>query len=193
MDEPRAESLRQVLEAVGRGDRQAAAELLPLVYEELRRLAKSRISKLPPGNTLQGTALVHEAYMKLVGKKDPGWESRGHFFGAAAQAMRQILVDQAKRKKSVKHGGGKNRIDIEAVDIPLASPADDILVLDAALDRLRDYDPRKAQIVTLRFFGGLTREETAGVLGVSLSTLDREWRYIVAHLQQELHGEDLDT
>ena len=131
--------------------------------------------------------------MKLVGETDPGWQSRGHFFGAAAQAMRQILVDQARRKNRLKHGGGKNRIDIEAVDIPLNSPADDLLVLDAALDRLRAVDPRKAEIVSLRFFAGLTREETAGVMDVSLSTLDREWRYIVAHLHQELHGEESDT
>ncbi len=171
----------------------AAAEMLPLVYAELRRLAQARMAKLPPGNTLQPTALVHEAFMRLIGKRDPGWDSKGHFFAAAAESMRQILVDQARRKNRVKRGGGKQRIDIEAVDIPLESPVEDILALDAALDRLKLDDPRKAQIVTLRYFAGLSREETAQVLGLSLSTVDREWRYIVARLHKEVHGEPEET
>ena len=186
MGEPRAESLRQVLEAVGRGDRQAAAELLPLVYEELRRLAKSRISKLPPGNTLQGTALVHEAYMKLVGKKDPGWESRGHFFGAAAQAMRQILVDQAKRKSRLKHGGAHKRTDMEHVEPVIEPPAEDLLALDEALAQLEQADERKGRIVMLRFFAGLTAEETAAALDISVPTVEREWRFSRVFLYSRL-------
>jgi RNA polymerase sigma factor (TIGR02999 family) len=178
------------MDAARAGDRRAAAELLPVVYDELRRLAQSRLARLPPGNTLSATALVHEAYLKLVGARDPGWDGQAHFFGAAAEAMRQLLVDQARRKKSVKHGGGKNRIDLETIEVPFASSADDVLELDAALERLRADDPRKAQILTLRCFAGLGRDETAAAMGVSASTIDREWRFIVARLYKELKSED---
>lgn len=182
--------LTDVLRAAGTGDRKAAAELLPLVYAQLRDLARSRMAKVPPGNTLQPTALVHEAFVRLIGKEDPGWENRGHFFAAAAEAMRQILVDQARRKGRMKHGGGKNRIDIDDFDVPLESPVEDIMALDQALERLRADDERKAQIVNLRFFAGLSREETAAAMGVSLSTIDREWRYIVARLHKEMAAID---
>ncbi len=178
--------LTRVLAAAGAGDRAAAAELLPLVYVELRDLARALMARVPPGNTLQATALVHEAFMRVVGDADPGWDSKGHFFAAAAQAMRQILVDQARRKKRLKHGGGKKRIDLEAVDLPVHSPVDDVLALDAALQRLQRDDDRKARIVLLRCFAGLSREEAAAALGLSLSTIDREWRYIVARLHREL-------
>jgi RNA polymerase sigma factor (TIGR02999 family) len=184
----------RILSAIEGGDAQAAERLLPLVYEELRKLAAQKMAQENPGQTLQATALVHDAYIRLVDvDKAQHWNSRGHFFAAAAESMRQILVDQARRKNRVKHGGGKKRIDIDVIDVPFTSSPDEILALDEAIERLKADDPRKAQIVTLRYFAGLTREESAGVLGVSLSTLDREWRYIVARLHQELHGEELDT
>lgn len=186
----RGTSLSETLAATRTGDRKAAAELLPLVYAELRELARARMAHLPPGNTLQPTALVHEVFMRLVGKEDPGWDSKGHFFAAAAESMRQALVDQARRKNRVKRGGGKKRIEVEDFDVPLAQPVEDILALDDALDKLGADDPRKAQIVSLRYFAGLTREETAAALGVSLATIDREWRYIVARLHRELHGDE---
>ncbi|MHC4089374.1 MAG: ECF-type sigma factor [Planctomycetota bacterium] len=178
--------LTQVLSAASTVDRQAATELLPLVYDELRKLAQARMAKLPPGNTLQPTALVHEAYARLVGKDDPGWDTRGHFFAAAAEAMRQVLVDQARRKNRLKRGGGKKRIEIDDFDAPLNCPVEDVLALDMALERLGRDDPRKAQIVTLRCFAGLNREETAAAMDLSLATIDREWRYIVARLHKEL-------
>lgn len=179
--------ITKALEAA-RHDRQAAAELLPLVYRELRELARSRIAKLPPGNTLQPTALVHEAFMRVVGKQDPGWDNKGHFFAAAAEAMRNVLIDQARRKKRLKRGGDRKRIDVRDFDVPLASPVDDILALDEAIEALRQDDPRKAEIVSLRYFAGLSREETAAALDMSVSTVDREWRYIVARLHKALRG-----
>ncbi|MFN0135902.1 MAG: ECF-type sigma factor [Phycisphaerae bacterium] len=182
-----ATHLEQTLAAAGRGDRQAAAELLPLVYNELRALARARMGHVPAGNTLQPTALVHEAYMRLIGDRDPGWDTRGHFFAAAAEAMRNVLVDQARRKKRLKHGGEKKRIDgVDEFEVPLACPVEDVLALDEAIERLRADDERKAQIVTLRCFAGLDREETAAALDVSVPTVDREWRYIVARLHKEL-------
>lgn len=178
--------LSDALTAAGRGDRQAASDLLPLVYGELRELARARMANVPPGNTLQPTALVHEAFMRLVGKEDPGWDNRGHFFAAAAESMRQVLVDQARRKKRLKRGGDKKRIDVESFDVPLASPVEDILAMNEAIERLERDDPRKARIVVLRFFAGLTREETAAAMELSVPTIDREWRYIVARLHKEM-------
>jgi len=185
-----SEPLTDCLRAAGRGDRKAAAELLPLVYAQLRDLARSRMANVPPGNTLQPTALVHEAFMRLIGKEDPGWENRGHFFAAAAESMRQVLVDQARRKNRLKRGGGKKRIDVDDFDVPLESPVEDIVALDQALDRLRADDERKARIVTLRFFAGLNREETAAAMDLSVATIDREWRYIVARLHKEMGAID---
>lgn len=180
-------NLEKTLGAARLGDRKAAAELLPLVYNELRSLARSRMGHVPPGNTLQPTALVHEAFLKLVGKHDPGWDTRGHFFAAAAEAMRQVLVDQARRKNRVKRGGEKKRIEnVEEFEVELTSPVEDILALDDAIERLRADDERKAQIVTLRCFAGLSRDEVAAVMDLSVPTIDREWRYIVARLHKEL-------
>jgi len=179
----------EVVEAVARGEKQAAAELLPLLYKELRRLAVSRMAKLPPGNTLQPTALVHDAYLRLVGDQDPGWDGRGHFFASAAEAMRQLLVEQARRKAAVKHGGGKRRVDVDNVEIGVDQRIGEILAIDQAIDRLRVNDPRKADIVLHRYFAGLSREETAAVIGVSVRTIDREWRSIVARLHRDLHGD----
>lgn len=163
-------------------------KLLVLVYGELRKLARALMARTPPGNTLQPTALVHEAYLRLVGNVESSWNGRGHFFAAAAQAMRQILVDQARRKASLKRGGGRNRIEGRDVEPSIEPPVVDILALDEALDRLKRDDPSKAQIVLLRYFAGLSREETAAALGMSVRTLDREWRYIIARLHREVAG-----
>jgi len=184
-------SVTQILEAAGRGDPRAARDLLPLVYGELRRLARARMAKTPAGNTLQPTALVHEAYLRLVGDVDPSWNSRGHFFAAAAQAMRQILIDQARRKASLKRGGEHQRIPLEDVALSIGVPADDLLSLDDALEQLERADPRKGEIVMLRYFAGLTTAETAEVLGVSVRTIEREWRFIRTFLFSQLSG-DMD-
>lgn len=177
----------QILQAAAAGDRQAASDLLPLVYDELRALARARLAKVPPGNTLQATALVHEAYMKVVGEADPQWDGRGHFFAAAARAMRNILVDQARRKASVKHGGDAKRLD----QTPEISVAEDVapgemIALDSSLERLEVEDPRKAQVVMLRVFCGLTCEQTAQALNISVPTVERDWRFARAWLQKEL-------
>jgi RNA polymerase sigma factor (TIGR02999 family) len=168
------------------GDRQAAAELLPLIYDDLRKLARSRMARLAPGQTLQPTALVHEAYARVIGSGDPGWDGRGHFFGAAAQAMRNILVDQARSKAALKRGGGRQRLELQEGDLAIQPPREDILALDEALRRLETDDPRKGRIVNLRYFAGLTAEETAAALDVSVGTVEREWRYIKAWLHTQL-------
>lgn len=172
---PPASDLTRILAAAGAGDRKAAAELMPLVYEELRTLARARLSHRPPGMTIQPTALVHEAYLKLVASGDPGWDSRAHFFGAAAQAMRNILVDQARRKKSLKRGGDARRVD--DFELLIEPPSEDILALDEALTALEKRDERKARIVMLHYFSGLTLEETAAALKISVPTVQREWRF----------------
>lgn len=173
-----ARNVTQLLRSAGDGDERAAAELLPLLYDELRRLARARLAHVPPGNTLQPTALVHEAFLRLVGSDGAGWNSRGHFFAAAAQAMRQILVDQARRKAAVRHGGAQKRAALDDGDAAICPPSDDVLAVHEELERLEREDPHKARIVALRYFGGLTMEETAEALGMSLSTLEREWRFI---------------
>jgi len=176
----------RVLQAVKRGDPRAADQLLPIVYEELRRLGRSLMRKTPPGNTLQPTALVHEAYIRLVGNEDPGWNSRGHFFAAAAQAMRQILVEQARRKSRRRHGGGQKRVDADGMDLPIEPPSDDILALDEALERLQTRDKRKADVVMLRHFAGLTSDQTAKMLGISKRSADRDWYFARAFLYTQL-------
>jgi RNA polymerase sigma factor (TIGR02999 family) len=180
----------RVLEAIARGERRASSELLPLVYDELRRLAARRLARESPGQTLQATALVHEAYLRLVGGGDAmRWADRRHFFLAAAEAMRRILVDNARRKQSAKHGGGWNRCDVDAVDpeAPEASDAEpDLAALDAALHRLAEHDPQKARLVELRYFAGLTGDQAAAVLGISPSSADRQWVYARAWLRREM-------
>lgn len=194
VSEIRAGMVTQVLKAVSAGDPRAAHELLPLVYSELRKLAVSRMAKTPPGNTLQPTALVHEAYMRLVGSEEPpSWNSRGHFFAAAAMAMRQILVEQARRKSSLKRGGEYQKLDIEADELAIEPPSEDILALDEALKQLEAHDPRKAQIVMLRFFAGLTMEETAAALGISVPTAERDWRFVKAMLHSQLSNKEQDA
>lgn len=187
---PQSEVTR-VLKAAASGDKQASASLLPLVYDELRRLARSRLSRTPPGNTLQPTALVHEAYLKLLGDHDPGWDGRHHFFGAAAQAMRDIVVDHARHKAALKHGGDRERVDFDLAvpEISFHRSPEDILALNQALLRLEEEDPRKAQLVMLRCFAGLSQSEVASVLDLSERTVERDWRYIKAWLQCELQGD----
>ncbi len=174
-------------------DAHASAELLPLVYQELRMLARARLAKVPPGNTLQPTALVHEAYLRILGDESTTWANRGHFFAAAAQAMRQILVDQVRYKQALRHGGGLDRVDVEDVEVPFAPLEVDTLALHQALERLEEEDPRKAQIVLLRYFAGLNREETAQCLDLSVRTVDREWKFIAARLHRDLFGEDTSS
>ena len=186
MGETATKAVTVALQAASRGDRQAAAALLPLVYEELRDLARARMAKLPPGQTLQPTALVHEAYLRVLGDADHQWDSRGHFFAAAARAMRNILVEQARRKASHRHGGGFQRVEVSDSELAILPPAEDVVALDAALQHLEADDPRKGQIVNLRYFAGLTAEETAAALGVSKGTIDREWRYIRRWLYVQL-------
>ncbi|HKK70754.1 MAG TPA: sigma-70 family RNA polymerase sigma factor [Candidatus Krumholzibacteria bacterium] len=177
MPDPTPAAIEDAIRSVRDGRPRASEELLPLVYEHLRRLARARMAKVPPGNTLQPTALVHEAYLRLSSSKDPAWDGRGHFFAAAAEAMRQILVDQARRKASLKRGGDRERIELDDVDLRIQPPSDDILDLDTALDALADEDRVKADVVLLRHFAGLDREETARTLGLSPRTVDRHWTY----------------
>jgi len=163
-----------------------AAELLPVVYAELRRLAAAMTARLPPGQTLQPTALVHEAYLKLVRNRDPGWDGQRHFFGAAAQAMREILVDQARRKASLKRGGHGQRVELSEGLALIEPPADDLLALDEAIGQLQIEKPHVAEIVLLRHFAGLSLEETAAVVDKSVSTVTRDWRYARAWLAGRL-------
>jgi RNA polymerase sigma factor (TIGR02999 family) len=168
---------------------QPAAKLLPIVYAELRRLAATMAGRLPPGQTLQPTALVHEAYLRLVGDQDPGWEGRRHFFGAAARAMRDILVEQTRRKGAQKHGGGGRRVELTEGLAIIEPPADDLIALDEAIQKLQAHKPHLAEIVMLRYFTGLSVDETAGVLGESERTVYREWRHARTWLALEL-GQD---
>ena len=182
----------EILRGIVAGDRDSAERLLPCVYSELRALARALLAERPPGNTLQTTALVHEAYLRLVGENDPGWNGRGHFFGAAARAMRRILVEQARRKAALKHGGGQKRTDVNEWDIAIESPAEDILALDDALDVLATVDERKARVVELRFLVGLDIAETAEVLGISEPTVQRDWRFARAFLYDQLRTGSTD-
>jgi RNA polymerase sigma factor (TIGR02999 family) len=181
----------RILSAIEHGDPRAAEQLLPLVYDELRKLARRRLASEKPGQTLQATALVHEAYLRLVGDaQDPPFDSRGHFFSAAAEAMRRILVENARRKRRQKHGGGLVRVDLDEADLACRLPPDDLLALDEAMARLAAEDPLKARLVQLRFFAGLSLDEAAGVLGVSAVTAKRYWRYARAWLHREVSGTD---
>jgi RNA polymerase sigma factor (TIGR02999 family) len=182
----------RILAAVEKGDQQAADQLLPLVYDELRRLAAQKLGRETPGQTLEATALVHEAYMRLVQSDQkgstPSWNSRGHFFAAAAEAMRRILVEKARHKKRLKRGGGRSRQELDDIEVSAAVPPIDLLALDIALDRLESTDQRKAQLVKLRFFAGLTLEEAAQALGIARSTADSDWAYAKAWLRVQIDG-----
>jgi RNA polymerase sigma factor (TIGR02999 family) len=176
----------RILSAIEQGDPHAAAQLLPLVYDELRKLAAQKLTQEKPGQTLQATALVHEAYLRLVG--DQHFDNRGHFFAAAAEAMRRILVEKARRKKRLRHGGELQRQQLDQAEPAIVAPVDafDLLVLDDALDRLEAAFPRRAQLVKLRFFAGFTLPEVAQMLGISQSTAEADWTYAKAWLQREM-------
>jgi RNA polymerase sigma factor (TIGR02999 family) len=182
----------RILNAIEEGDPHAAGQLLPLVYDELRKLAAQKMAQEAPGQTLQATALVHEAYVRLVGKDDRAhWNNRGHFFAAAAEAMRRILVDQARRKSTLRAGGGRDRIDLEDAVPVVEGPGDEILALDEALTRLAERDPVRAELVKLRFFAGLTMPEAAAALGISLATAERYWTFARAWLFTDLTDGEL--
>jgi len=180
--------LTQILRAIDSGEPKAAGELLPLVYDELRKLARHRMSFESADHTLQATALVHEAYLRLVGKDDPGWQNRAHFFAAAAEAMRRILVDHARRKQADKRSGDLERQSLDALQLVASLPADDIVALDEALLRLKQIEPQAAQVVQLRYFAGLSLPEIAQMLDVSPRTADRQWAYARAWLHRELRS-----
>ena len=172
----------RILNAIDHGDRHASEELLPMVYEQLRELAARKMAQEAPGQTLQPTALVHEAWLRLVGGQNIQWEGRAHFFGAAAEAMRRILINNARRKHALRHGGGQQRVDIEAIEIATAVKDDEILAVDDALERLSQQDRPKAELVKLIYFVGLTIPEAASILGISEPTAKRHWAYARAWL-----------
>jgi RNA polymerase sigma factor (TIGR02999 family) len=180
----------RILSAIEHGDQQAAEQLLPLVYDELRKLAAQKLSLEKPGQTLQATALVHEAYLRLVddAAATSGWDSRGHFFAAAAEAMRRILVEKARKKRRLRHAGGLRKQPLEANEPAIASPVDaiDLLALNEALDRLEAASPRKARLVKLRYFAGRTLPEVAAMLGIAQSTAEADWTYAKAWLKREM-------
>jgi RNA polymerase sigma factor (TIGR02999 family) len=178
-------NITQILSALEGGDPKAAAELLPLVYDELRQLAAVRMAEEKPGQTLQATALVHEAYLRLVGNEQ-SWNNRGHFFAAAAEAMRRILVESARRKNRLKHGRELRRVDLDSGCLVSSAPSLDLLALDEALSRLAETEPAKAELVKLRFFAGLTMPEAATVLDISLATAERYWTFAKSWLYAEL-------
>jgi RNA polymerase sigma factor (TIGR02999 family) len=180
----------RILEAIDQGQKLASAELLPLVYRELRQLAAHKLSLERPGQTLQPTALVHEAWLRLVGAEDPGWDGRAHFFAAAAEAMRRILIENARRKSRLKHGGDLERVDVDLLELTAATSPECLLAVDEALSALEQVDASAAQIVKLRFFAGLTHSEVAEALGVSLSTVERSWVFSRAWLFQRIRESD---
>jgi len=177
----------RILSAIEDGDPHAAAQLLPLVYNELRQLAAQKLAKEPPGQTLQPTALVHEAYLRLVG--DQKFEGRGHFFAAAAEAMRRILVENARRKQRIKHGGDRERLDIDIADLPTQMTSDELIALDNALEKLKQHDPIKAKLVELRYFAGMTIQQASEALGISRVTAHRYWTYARAWLRRQMKAD----
>jgi RNA polymerase sigma factor (TIGR02999 family) len=183
--------LSRILSAIEQGDPHAAGQLLPLVYDELRRLAAHKMAQEKPGQTLDATALVHEAYLRLVGQgEEPHWNSRGHFFAAAAEAMRCILINRARDKVRLKRGGGRKRIDLDKLTVADQTTDDDLIALDDSLERLARENPACAELVKLRFFAGLTLEEAAASLGLARRTADRTWAYARAWLYEALSHED---
>ncbi|HSU54852.1 MAG TPA: sigma-70 family RNA polymerase sigma factor [Candidatus Dormibacteraeota bacterium] len=182
----RSGDITRILTAAQSGDPQAADELLPLVYDELRKLAAAKMTREMPGQTLQATALVHEAWLRLAGDKNQKWNGRAHFFGAAAEAMRRILIENARHKRAVRHGGGQARLDIADLKIASAAKDDELLAVGDALEKLAAHDKQKAELVKLRYFVGLTTQETAEILGISVPTADRWWNYSRAWLFDEI-------
>jgi RNA polymerase sigma factor (TIGR02999 family) len=188
MDESMSE-ITQVLQSVGRDTGAVSEKLLPLVYDELRHLAASRMALESAGQTLQPTALVHEAWLRLVSDGDRTWQNRAHFFRAAAQAMRHILVDRARHKSSLKCGGRQERLDVADLELAATTPDDRILLIDESLERLETEDPESARVIALKFFGGLTNKDVASALGVTERTVERQWAYAKARLFQMLREE----
>lgn len=185
--------ITRILDAMGQGDAGAGAQLLPLVYKELRKLAAQKLAQEAPGQTLQATALVHEAYLRLVQpERAAHWSSRGHFFGAAAEAMRRILIERARWRQRERHGGGRQRVDLDDACPLTLPPADDFLALDEALTRLAQKAPERAELVKLRFFAGLTMAEAAEALGISLATAERYWTFARTWLYAELTDADTE-
>jgi len=178
----------RILQSMESGDAKAAEELLPLVYEELRKLAASKMANESPNQTLQPTALVHEAWLRLAGNENVKWDGRAHFFGAAAEAMRRILIDKARRKQARRHGGGQQRLDIDEVEIAAPAKEQELLDMDEALEKFAALDKQKAELVKLRYFVGLTLEESARILGVSTPTAKRWWAYSRAWLYRQIQG-----
>jgi RNA polymerase sigma factor (TIGR02999 family) len=181
----------RILNEIRQGSSQASAELLPLVYQELRRLARAQMAQERANHTLQATALVHEAYLRIIGDDDPSWDGRGHFFAAAAEAMRRILIEHARRKNSLKQGGQNHRVDLDEEIPPIASPCEsvhDLLALDEALDRLSAADAGKAELVKLLYFAGLNLDEAAAVQGISRTTAYRHWLFARAWLHDAIAG-----
>lgn len=187
--ESSAGEVTRILSAIQNGNAQAAKELLPLVYEELRRLAASKMAQEAPGQTLQPTALVHEAWLRLGGHENQAWNGRPHFFGAAAEAMRRILIDNARRKRALRHGGGQQRMDVHEVEIAVGVMDDELLAVNEALERFAAQDKQKAELVKLRYFTGLTIDEAAEILGVSAPTAKRWWAYARAWLHKEIEDQ----
>ncbi len=175
ISDPSAQRVTQLLEQITGGDELASDELLPLVYNELRSLARSRMAKEQPGQTLQATALVHEAYIRLIGEHDVGWDSRGHFFAAASEAMRRIMIERARKKARLKHGGQQHQVTLDEMLVGKEPEGAELLALDEALTRLERHDEKMAQVVKLRFFVGFSIEETADALAVSSRTVNRLW------------------
>lgn len=184
------DSLTRLLEAAGVGDRQAEAELLRVVYAELRQMAQAWMGRTPPGQTLQPTALVHEAFVRMIGREAAGWQNRAHFFFAAGRAMRDILVERARAKASLKRGGGRKRIELGSLSLAAEAPPDDLLALDDVLHRFESSYPWEHRIVMLRFFAGLTNEETARAMDAPLRTIERDWRFARAWLRDALSNEE---
>ena len=178
-----------MLEAASAGDSHASEQLLPLLYDELRQLAAARMAQESAGHTLQPTALVHEAWLRLAGGKNQSWENRAHFFGAAAEAMRRILIERARRKSRLKRGSGQALLDIADLDVIAALPDEKVLLVDEALERLKQEDPEKAEIVMLKFFAGLTNEQAAEILNVNERTVRRQWEFAKAWLFDRIRGE----
>jgi RNA polymerase sigma factor (TIGR02999 family) len=188
MNEPSPLEVTQLLEAINGGDAKAASDLLPMVYEELRRLARARMANEPDGHTLQATALVHEAYLRVIGHADERkWDNRGHFFGAAALAMRRILVERARHHARIKRGGDRRRVTLDENAAVFDEDATDLLALNEALTKLEGYDKRKSEVVMLRYFAGLSIEETASALDLSPATVKNEWTFARAWLHRELN------
>jgi RNA polymerase sigma factor (TIGR02999 family) len=184
-----AGDITQILNAIGRGEGRASDELLPLVYDELRRLAAARMAQEQAGQTLQPTALVHEAWLRLIRQGDRTWQNRAHFFAAAAEAMRRILIENARRKSRFKHGGGQLRVDVQEIDLAESTPDDKMLLINEALEQLEAENPERAKVVVMKFFGGLTNLEVAETLGVGERTVDRQWAYAKAWLFRKIRAQ----